>query len=130
MAKRVVTLSLHPTREQAAAPEATMHAFNAACQYISEAAWEAQEFGRTALHRLVYYEVRVRFGLPSQLGRSQSSFLCQKCGLAAHADCNGAENVRLRAVALLDASAVQPPPRLEQRTALLTDKLPVATGSR
>ena len=56
MVKRVVTLSLHPTREQVAALEATMHAFNAACQYISEAAWEAQEFGRTALHRLYRYQ--------------------------------------------------------------------------
>jgi hypothetical protein len=36
--KRVVTLSLHPTLEQAAALEASMRAFNAACQYISDMA--------------------------------------------------------------------------------------------
>src|SRR5918911_4250233 len=67
MAMRVVTLSLHPTTEQAAALEATMRAFNAACQHISDIAWERQEFGRTALHHRVYYDVRRRFGLSSQL---------------------------------------------------------------
>src|ERR671935_239477 len=67
MGLRVVTLSLHPTPEQAAALEATMRAFNAACQYSSDAAWERQEFGRTTLHHLVYYDVRQCFGLSSQL---------------------------------------------------------------
>jgi putative transposase len=46
---------------------ATMRAFNAACQYISDAAWEAQEFRRVPVHHLTYYEARARFGLPSQL---------------------------------------------------------------
>ena len=65
--KRVVTLSLHPTLEQAAVLEATMQAFNAACQYISDVAWERQEFERVGLHKLTYQEVRARFGLSSQL---------------------------------------------------------------
>ncbi len=44
-----------------------MLAFNAACQYISDTAWEAQEFRRVPVHRLTYYEARALFGLPSQL---------------------------------------------------------------
>jgi IS605 OrfB family transposase len=54
---------------------------------------------------------------------SQSSFLCRQCGFAVHADWNGAENIRQRAVAILGAGAVQPPARLEQPPLLLADKL-------
>ncbi len=46
---------------------ATMRAFNAACQYISDVAWDAQEFRRVPVHHLTYYDVRARFNLPSQL---------------------------------------------------------------
>jgi len=65
--KRTVTLSLHPTADQRAALHDTMRAFNAACQYISDVAWDTQEFRRVPVHHLTYYEVRARFGLPSQL---------------------------------------------------------------
>jgi len=44
-----------------------MRAFNGACQYISDEAWQAQEFRRVPVHHLTYYEARARFGLPSQL---------------------------------------------------------------
>src|SRR5919201_5604202 len=67
MGLRVVTLSLHPTPEQAAALEATMRPFNAACQYISDVAWAHHEFRRVRVHRLTYRDVRERFGLTSQL---------------------------------------------------------------
>jgi putative transposase len=67
MSKRVVTPSLHPSPDQAAALEATMRAFNAACPYSSDVAWEQQQFGRVDLHHLMYRSVRKRFGLPSQL---------------------------------------------------------------
>jgi len=46
---------------------ATMRAFNAACQYISDTAWDAREFRRVPVHHLTYYDVRERFDLPSQL---------------------------------------------------------------
>ena len=65
--KRTVTLSLHPTADQRAALHDTMRAFNAACQYIGDEAWAAQEFRRVPIHHLTYYPVRERFGLPSQL---------------------------------------------------------------
>jgi predicted transposase len=67
MGLRVVTLSLHPTDEQAASLEATMRAWGAACQYISDVAWAHQEFRRVRVHRLTYRDVRERFGLSSQL---------------------------------------------------------------
>jgi IS605 OrfB family transposase len=62
--------------------------------------------------------------------RSQSSFLCRRCGFAAHADANGAENIRAKALAILSAGAVQPPTRLEQPPPLLTDKPPALAGGR
>lgn len=65
--KRTVTLSLHPTAEQRAALHETMRAFNAACQYIGDEAWQAREFRRVPVHRLTYYAARARFRLPSQL---------------------------------------------------------------
>jgi IS605 OrfB family transposase len=40
---------------------------------------------------------------------SQSSFLCRRCGFAAHADWSGAENIRQRAVALLGAGGAETP---------------------
>jgi len=40
--------------------------FNAACTYISGVAWEAQEFNKVRLQRLVYNDVRTRFGLMAQ----------------------------------------------------------------
>jgi hypothetical protein len=38
-----------------------MRAWGAACQYISDVAWERQEFHRVAVHQLTYHEVRQRF---------------------------------------------------------------------
>jgi putative transposase len=67
METRTVTCVAAPTPEQAEALKDTMLAFNAACDYISRAAWEQRVFGQVSLHRLVYREVRARFGLPAQL---------------------------------------------------------------
>jgi IS605 OrfB family transposase len=60
--------------------------------------------------------------------RSQSSFLCRRCGFAAHADINGAENIRVKALVVLGAGADQPPRRLGQPTALAADKPPALVG--
>ena len=45
----------------------TMERANAACNCISERAWAAKEFRQPALHKIVYYAVRERFGLSSQM---------------------------------------------------------------
>jgi IS605 OrfB family transposase len=60
--------------------------------------------------------------------QSQSSFLCRRCGFAAHADVNGAENIRVKALVVLGAGADQPPRRLGQPTALPADKPPALAG--
>lgn len=62
-----LTCSLQPTPEQAEQLLRTMEAFNAACNYASEMAWENREFNCVRLHRLTYYEIRARYGLPAQL---------------------------------------------------------------
>jgi IS605 OrfB family transposase len=54
---------------------------------------------------------------------SQSSFLCRRCGFAAHADVNGAQNVRKKTLAVLRMGIVQLPARLGPPLALPTDKL-------
>ena len=45
----------------------TMQRFNSACDYISDVAFENKAFGQIRLHRLVYYDVRDKFGLTSQM---------------------------------------------------------------
>jgi IS605 OrfB family transposase len=66
---RTLTISLRPTDEQATALLATMEAFNAACNYVSQVAWESREFNTYRLRAKVYGEVRARFGLPAQLAQ-------------------------------------------------------------
>ena len=44
----------------------TLAAFNAACDYISEVAWNSKIFRQFDLHKLCYCETRRRFGLSAQ----------------------------------------------------------------
>jgi putative transposase len=66
MSVRTIALTLKPTDEQAAALRDLQVAFNAACNYISHVAWERQEFRQLTLQKLVYRDVRERFGLLAQ----------------------------------------------------------------
>jgi IS605 OrfB family transposase len=60
-------LKLLPTSEQADMLKGTLETANAACNYISERAWKERIFRQYSLHKLVYYDVRQRFGLSSQM---------------------------------------------------------------
>jgi IS605 OrfB family transposase len=60
-------VKLLPTPEQAAALRRTLETANAACDYISRQAWRARVFRQFSLHKLVYYDVRERFGLSAQV---------------------------------------------------------------
>lgn len=60
-------VKLLPKPEQADALKHTLETANAACNYISERAWEGRTFRQYSLHKLVYYDVRERFGLSSQM---------------------------------------------------------------
>ena len=63
---RTIALTLRPDTGQTAALETLQQQFNAACNYISGVAWQAQEFKQFSLHTRVYGEVRTRFGLLAQ----------------------------------------------------------------
>ena len=63
---RTIALTLKPTTDEQAALERLQHQFNAACDDISQVAWEHREFNKVRLQRLVYYDVRARFGLLAQ----------------------------------------------------------------
>ncbi|MBC8077348.1 MAG: transposase, partial [Chloroflexales bacterium] len=56
-----------PTAEPAAALRSTLERANAACDHISRVAWDTQTFGKFALQKLCYADVRAQFGLSAQL---------------------------------------------------------------
>jgi len=64
--KLIASLRLQPTEEQRQALLETIERFNDACNYISEIAWQHKRFGKWALHKLCYYDVKERFGLTAQ----------------------------------------------------------------
>jgi putative transposase len=59
-------LKLAVTPDQADALRRTLERTNAACDYISQRAWETKTFRQFDLHRLCYRAVRERFGLAAQ----------------------------------------------------------------
>lgn len=65
--KLVVKVKLLPTTEQKASLVKTIEVFNEACNYISEIAFREKTFGQVGLQRLVYYDVREKFGLSAQM---------------------------------------------------------------
>ncbi len=66
MSIRAIALTLKPTDVEKRALTRLQTTFNEACNYISGVAWEAREFNSVRLHRIVYYDVRARYGLLAQ----------------------------------------------------------------
>lgn len=64
--KLVANIRLDPTDEQFDLLKRTLEACNEACNWISAQAWETKTLGHYAMQKLVYYEVRGRFGLTAQ----------------------------------------------------------------
>jgi putative transposase len=62
-----IQLKLLPTREQADALRRTLETANAACNYISQVAWQSKTFRQFAIHKLTYQDVRETFHLAAQL---------------------------------------------------------------
>src|SRR5215471_8902175 len=60
-------IQLLPTPQQADALRRTLEAANAACNYISQVAWESKTFRQFAIHKLTYLTARETFGLAAQL---------------------------------------------------------------
>jgi putative transposase len=65
--KLVAQLKLSPTPEQARILKDTLRRANAACNRVSEVAWERRIFGKYTLQRLCYREVKSDFGLSAQM---------------------------------------------------------------
>src|SRR3981189_2894026 len=65
--KLTLAVKLTPTPEQHAALVATLERFNAACNAIAAVAARERLANKFALHKIVYYAVRARFDLSSQM---------------------------------------------------------------
>ena len=65
--KLTAKIKLKPTLEQRQELMDTLRAVNAACNYISEQAWEHRTFRQFSIHKLTYYDVREQFKLASQM---------------------------------------------------------------
>jgi IS605 OrfB family transposase len=65
--KLTTQIQLLPTPQQAAALRQTLQQANAACQFVSDRAWEKHTFRQYDLHHLCYRDVREQFGLSAQV---------------------------------------------------------------
>jgi IS605 OrfB family transposase len=65
--KQTMLLKLAPTIEQHHALLETMHAFNAACDYVAEIALSEKTANKFALQKIVYAQLRTTYKLASQL---------------------------------------------------------------
>lgn len=62
-----IQLKLQPTPDQAALLGQTLERANAACNAISDVAWNANEFRQFGIHKLTYYDTKEAFDLSAQL---------------------------------------------------------------
>jgi putative transposase len=65
--KLTIQMQLVPTAEQAALLRTTMERFNEAATFAAEAGFVAGVFSQPSIHKLVYREIRDRFGLSAQM---------------------------------------------------------------
>src|SRR5438270_8610489 len=65
--KLTLAVRLTPSPEQHAALLITLERFNAACNAIAEVAFREHLANKIALQKIVYYSIRERFGLSSQM---------------------------------------------------------------
>ena len=65
--KRTIQLKRLPTPDQADALQRTLERANAACDYLSQVAWETHTFRKFALQKVYYQAVRATFGLAAQM---------------------------------------------------------------
>jgi IS605 OrfB family transposase len=65
--KLIAQIKLNATAEQHAALLATLAEANTACDMISAAAWQAREFRRLPLQKLVYHHIKACFRLGAQI---------------------------------------------------------------
>ena len=56
--KLTAKIKLDPTQEQRQILHETVQRANAACNYISELAWQNNTFNKLSLQKMCYYDVR------------------------------------------------------------------------
>jgi putative transposase len=67
--KLIAQLKLLPSDQQAAVLRRTLETANAACNHASQAAWQAQTCCEYAQRKLVYGDLRSRYGLGAQIAQ-------------------------------------------------------------
>jgi len=65
--KLTAKVKLQPTKEQAELLKLTLETANAACNQISQQAWDTKTFGQFSLHKVTYHPIRQQFNLAAQL---------------------------------------------------------------
>jgi putative transposase len=65
--KLTAKIKLYPTPEQHGLLLKTLEAANAACNDISQQAWNSETFGQFSLHKVVYHDIRHRYPLAAQM---------------------------------------------------------------
>lgn len=65
--KLTAKVKLLPTEQQRIALTKTMELANAACNDISDVAWQTRMFNRNNLHHLVYYDIKEKYNLSAQV---------------------------------------------------------------
>jgi predicted transposase len=75
--KLTLTIKLDPTDDQADSLLRTMERFNAACDWIAEAAFREQTASKIRLQKIVYRDVRERFRLSAQMTIRAISKTCE-----------------------------------------------------
>jgi IS605 OrfB family transposase len=65
--KLAIKCKLLPNKEQHQELLNVMKTFNLACDWVSQKAFETKTFNKVNLHKIVYYEIKQRFNLSSQL---------------------------------------------------------------
>lgn len=65
--KLAIKCKVLPNKEQHQELLNVMKTFNLACDWVSQKAFETKTFNKVKLHKLVYYEIKQRFNLTSQL---------------------------------------------------------------
>ena len=81
--KTILQIKLKPSDEQKTILLASMKRFNEACDYISAIAFKEKCFSKFSLHKIVYYDVKEKFGLTAQaviraIGKTVDSYKLHK----------------------------------------------------
>jgi len=75
--KQTLMVKLATTREQFEALRETMHCFNEACNFIADVAFREGSANKIRLQPLVYFEVRKKFNLSSQMAVRAIAKACE-----------------------------------------------------